>query len=205
MSLFITIEGGDGCGKTTQADILYKKLIASNFSAIRIAEPGGTPLGDELRNLLKRKWNGNIAAESELLLFNASRKQLVAEVILPALKKDITVVCDRFSDSTVAYQGYGRGLDLSTTETINRFATGGIKPDLTILLDMPVSEALGRKQGKEDDRFDSDDIAFHDRIRQGFLALARKEAKRWVVINATQSVEQISTCIWEEVSRRLKR
>ena len=205
MSLFITIEGGDGCGKTTQADILYKKLIDSNFPAIRIAEPGGTPLGDELRNLLKRKWNGNIAAESELLLFNASRKQLVAEVILPALKKDITVVCDRFSDSTVAYQGYGRGLDLSTTETINRFATGGIKPDLTILLDMPVSEALGRKQGKEDDRFDSDDIAFHDRIRQGFLALARKEAKRWVVINATQSVEQISTCIWEEVSRRLKR
>jgi len=205
MSLFITIEGGDGCGKTTQADILYRKLTDAGSPAIRIAEPGGTPLGDELRNLLKRKWNGSIAPESELLLFNASRKQLVTEVIMPALKKDITIVCDRFSDSTVAYQGYGRGLDLSTIDTINRFATGGIKPDLTILLDMPASEAIKRKHGREDDRFDSDDIAFHNRIRQGFLSLARKEAGRWVVINATQSVEQIGNRIWEEVSRRLHR
>jgi len=203
MSLFITIEGGDGCGKTTQADVLYQKLVSVNSPVIRIAEPGGTPLGDELRSLLKRKWNGTIAPEAELLLFNASRKQLVTDVILPALSRGITVVCDRFSDSTVAYQGYGRMLDLAMIDTVNRFATGGLKPDLTILLDMNPSDAIKRKSKKDTDRFDSDDIAFHNRIRQGFLALSRKEAGRWVVMKADQPVERISELIWKEVSRRL--
>jgi dTMP kinase len=203
MSLFITFEGGDGCGKSTQADVLYKRLVESNVPVELTCEPGGTPLGDELRSLLKRKWDVPIAPETELLLFAASRKQLVTNVIRPALAQGKTVICDRFVDSTVAYQGYGSRIDLGIVNTINQFVTGGIKPDLTTLLDMPCEQAVERKHNRATDRFDSDDLEFHQRVRQGFLALARSEPGRWLVISASLPADQISRVIWDRVSQLL--
>lgn len=203
MSLFITFEGGEGCGKSVQSRALYRRLLRLSIPALLIHEPGGTPLGEKIRRLLKQG-KADISPLAELLLFNASRSQLVASVIRPSLKQGKVVICDRFADSTVAYQGYGRGLDLQVVKETNRIATQGLTPDLTILLDVPVEAGLSRKRGKNHDRFEREDIAFHQRVRDGFLKLAAKEPERFLVVNATQPKKKIAEIIWQRVSKLLQ-
>jgi len=205
MSLFITFEGGEGCGKSVQAKMLYDRLCQSNIPTILTYEPGGTPLGDEISRWLKWQEESVITPLTELLLFNASRSQLVEDVIIPNLEKGRVVICDRFADSTTVYQGYGRGLDLTMTRAVNSTATQGLIPNLTILLDLPPEEGFARKKSDEYDRFEREEITFHEKIRQGYLELATEEPQRWLVIDATQSKEEIANIIWQKVSQLLPR
>jgi dTMP kinase len=206
MSLFITFEGGEGCGKSTQARRLYRRLQKLAIPAILIHEPGITALGRKIARILK--WsdnrNINISPLAELLLFNASRAQLVTEVIRPALEKGTVVVCDRYNDSTTAYQGYGRALDMKTVTAANKAGTQGITPDLTVLLDIPVEEGLKRKKDKKSDRFEIENISFHRRVREGYLKLAKAEPGRWLVVDAGQNREKIAGIIWKKVRTLLK-
>lgn len=169
--------------------------------ALLTHEPGGTVLGEKLTRLLKWPRDTGISPLTELLMFNSSRSQLVAEVIRPALKAGKVVICDRYTASTVAYQHYGRGLDLKLVKTINEGATGGLAPSLTILLDVPVEVGLTRKGNKKPDRFEQEGLAFHRRVRQGYLKMAADEPKRWLVIDACQPREKIAGIIWQRVSR----
>jgi len=166
-------------------------------------EPGGTPLSKKLGRWLKWAQDTDISPLTELLLFNASRSQLVTEVIRPSLKNGKIVICDRYADSTTAYQSYGRGLNLETVKTINNAATQGLMPDLTVLLDMPVEEGLARKRTKRQDRFEQENLAFHQRVKDGYLKLAADDPQRWLVINATQSKQKIAQIIWRRVSQLL--
>jgi len=203
LSLFITFEGGEGCGKSTQAKALYRRLSRLGISAELTHEPGGTALGSQLRRLLKTKRQDEISPEAELFLFAACRVQLVNGVIRPGLQKGKVVICDRFADSTTVYQGYGRGIDLTTIKAVNEFATRGTKPDLTVLLDIPVAKGLGRKQAKMKDRFEAEETAFHDRVRDGYLKLAADEPERWLVIDATLPKARIGKIIWDRVNQLL--
>lgn len=203
MSLFITFEGSEGCGKSTQARALWRKMTHMGIPAVLTYEPGGTRLGNQLRNVLKKKRQMEIPPLAELFLFAACRTQLVDEVILPSLKQGKVVICDRFADSTTAYQGYGRGLDLETINRINHLATHGIKPHLTILLDIATQEGLSRKQSKENDRFEAENIAFHDRVRNGYLNLAAMEPERWLIVDATLPRATIGKTIWHRVKQLL--
>jgi dTMP kinase len=164
-------------------------------------EPGGTQLGKGISRWLKWAKSTDISPLTELLLFNASRAQLVDEVIKPNLKRGTIVICDRYADSTIAYQGYGRGLDLETVNAANNVATRGLKPDLTVLLDIPVETGLTRKNARRQDRFEQEEIAFHQRVREGFLKLAANEPDKWLVVDAGQSRAKISQIIWQRVSR----
>ena len=203
MSLFITFEGGEGSGKSVQTRALYRKLCRLNISAVLIHEPGSTLLGERLTRLLKWAESTNISPLAELMLFNASRAQLVEEVVRPALKAGKIVVCDRYTDSTIAYQGYGRRLDISRIKNINSLATDALKPDLTVLMDIPVEEGFARKTGQEPDRFEKEAKAFHQRVRKGYLRLAAEEPERWLVIDARLSKEIIKQIIWQKVSSLL--
>jgi len=198
--IFITFEGGEGCGKSTQARALYARLKRRRIPAVLIQEPGGTKLGQSIRDLLKHRIDTGISPEAELLLFNASRAQLVKEVIGPALKKGMVIVCDRFYDSTTAYQGYGRGLDLAAVKAVNDLGTGGLKPDLTVLLDIPPEHGLDRKGHHTEDRFEQETVRFHKRVRSGYLKLARMEPERWLVIDGRLSRREISDRIWKRVN-----
>jgi len=203
MALFITFEGGEGCGKSVQARALYRRLSRLDIPVLLTQEPGGTPLGKRLARWLKWTKDTDISPLSELLLFNASRAQLVSEVIQPSLANGKIVICDRYTDSTTAYQSYGRGLDLEMVQTINNAATHGLKPDLTVFLDIPAAEGLARKEAKKRDRFEQEDIAFHQRVREGFLKLAASNPERWLVVDASQSKKQIAEIIWQRVSQLL--
>jgi len=199
MALFITFEGGEGSGKSVQAKALYKRLVQSAIPSLLTHEPGGTPFGNKVGRWLKWAEVKDIAPLTELLLFNASRAQLVSEVIRPNLKTGRTVICDRYADSTTAYQGYGRGLDLEVVEAINNAATQGLKPTLTVLLDIPVVEGLARKRTKKQDRFEQEALAFHQKVRKGYLELAANDPERFLVIDATQPREKIAEIIWQRV------
>jgi len=201
MSLFITFEGGEGSGKSVQAKALYDRLTQASIQVVLTHEPGGAPLGDEISRWLKWNEDLDISPLTELLLFNASRSQLVYTVIKPNLENGKVVICDRFADSTTVYQGYGRGLDLEVVKQINNTATQGLMPDLTILLDMPIEEGFARKQADRQDRFEQEDTAFHKKVRQGYLELAASEPERWLVINASQDKETIAEIIWQNVKR----
>ncbi len=205
MSLFIVFEGEEGCGKSLQSGLLYDKLCALGIPAILTHEPGGTPLGEKISRLLKSNGNIKISPMAELLLFNASRSHLVSDVIRPALARGQVVICDRYAASTVVYQGYGRGLDLSMVKYINDASSGGLVPDITFLLDMPVGKGLARKEAGSLDRFEREQIAFHERVRQGYLALAAAEPGRWYVIDADQDKDAISEAVWHRVSPLLPR
>jgi dTMP kinase len=200
--MFITFEGGEGCGKSTQAKALYGRLCQQGIPVVLTHEPGGTALGNGVRKLLKRKQGHPISPQAELLLFAASRAQLVTEVIHPALEKGRVVICDRFVHSTLAYQGYGRGLDLPTVETINSLATQSLKPDIVILLDISPEEGLRRKRSLKD-RFELEDLPFHYRVREGYLKMAAAAPGRWLVIDATLPKRKIAEIIWERVSQLL--
>lgn len=205
MALFITFEGGEGCGKSTQARALYRRLCKLAIPVLLTHEPGVTPLGKKIARLLKWAQDVNISPAAELLLFNVSRAQLVSEVIRPELKSEKVVICDRYADSTTAYQGYGRGLDLPTVAAVNEMGTQGLIPDLTILLDMPVKEGLARKRGKKQDRFEGETVAFHQRVREGYLKMAADDPKHWLVVDADQSKVKIREIIWQRVSQLLSR
>ena len=208
MSLFITFEGGEGCGKSTQARVLERRLRDKNIPAILTHEPGGTALGNELRKLLKRKpcpersEGTPLSPQAELLLFAASRAQLIAEVICPALDSGKVVICDRFSYSTLVYQGYGRELGLEMVEMVNSWATQNLKPDIVIFLDISPEQGLARKRSLKD-RFELEDLSFHHRVREGYLKMAAAEPERWLVIDATLPKNKIAKIVWEKVSQLL--
>ena len=202
MGLFITFEGGEGCGKSTQSKLLRKKLEQRNIPVVLTREPGGTALGNELRKVLKRKQGSSISPQVELLLFAASRAQLVAEVIRPALKEGKVVICDRFSHSTLVYQGYGRRLDLGIVETINEMAAQNVKPNLAILLDIAPEQGLARKRSAKD-RFELEDLSFHRRVRDGYLKTAAAEPDRWLVIDTTLPKAKVARVIWDRVRQLL--
>ena len=204
MALFITFEGGEGSGKSVQARTLYRKLSQSAIPALLTHEPGGTPCGNRIERWLKWSQGKDISPLAELLLFNASRAQLVSEVLRPNLEKGKVVICDRYTGSTTAYQSYGRGLDLELVEAINNAATQGLKPDLIVLLDIPVEAGLARKGVKRQDRFEQEAIAFHQRVRKGYLKLAANEPERWLVIDASQSKAKIREIIWQRVRQLIR-
>ncbi len=193
--LFITFEGTEGGGKSTQIARLAERLTALNLKVRQMREPGGTPIGEEIRHLLKHsEANHAMAPETELLLMNASRAQLVREVIRPALAAGEVVLCDRFYDSTVAYQGYGRGLDLTHVQSVIDFAIGETKPDLTLLLHVPVAVSETRRslRGEEQrDRFEEADREFFLRVEAGYEAIAKAEPNRVKIVDATQSIEAV--------------
>jgi dTMP kinase len=204
MALFITFEGGEGCGKSVQARVLYRRLKQLAIPALMTREPGGTLLGQKLRRWLKWTRDSGVSPLSELLLFNAARSQLVSEVLKPNLDKGKTVICDRYADSTTAYQSYGRGLDREMVIAINNAATGGLTPDLTVLLDISPEAGLARKSSQRQDRFEQEAIAFHRRVREGYLRLAEAEPRRFLVIDATKDKEEIAAIIWQMVSQILR-
>ena len=223
--LFISLEGGEGAGKTTQAARLVERIESTGLRCLRVREPGSTDLGTELRKLIKRSNTSDEAMSraAELFLFAAARSELVAKVIGPQRDDpDLVVVADRYADSTVAYQGYGRGIDIDTIKSINALATNALMPDLTFLLDCPPGIGISRVRGlqlqmpldstknadilnrdTEGMKFEEEPEEFHERIRQGFHALADQEPDRWRVIDATQPIDAITDDIWNAVQDRL--
>jgi dTMP kinase len=196
--IFITFEGPEGSGKTTQMRGLSTHLASKGLRVVCTREPGGTAIAARIRKLLLHGKDG-LKPLAELLLYEADRAQHVQEKILPALRQGRVVLCDRFTDSTLAYQGFGRGLERKWVETLNAIATEGLKPHLTILLDIPVHHGLRRALQKKNkhDRLERAGLAFHRRVRAGFLALAKKEPRRFRIINAQQSIEQTQSMIRE--------
>lgn len=215
MSKFITLEGGDGAGKSTHARRLGERLRSAGLDVELVREPGGTPVGERVRQLVK----GHLQAShlAELWLFETARAELVQTVILPALARGTVVVADRFADSTAAYQGHGRGLDLKTIERLNALSTGDLTPDLTLLLDVDPEVALARigasgppapnetksHRSADDRRFEEEPLEFHRRVVEGFRSLALRDPGRWVVIDADQPVGRVEREIWRPVTRLL--
>lgn len=205
-SLFISFEGIDGCGKSTQIELLRKKLTELNYETVLPREPGGTAIGERLRDILLDKESSGMTARAELLMFLASRAQNCREVIAPALEAGKIVICDRFMDSSVAYQGYGRDLGVEAVRQLNHFAVEDVVPDLTILLDLPVESAqarMNRRDRGEGDRLDLESQMFMQKTREGFLAIAKEEAERVKIVDASGSVEEVQAQIWECVRRVL--
>jgi dTMP kinase len=205
LTLFITLEGPDGSGKSSQARMLGDYLRARGFDVLLTREPGGTAIGNQIRMILMSLENTQMKPETEFLLFSASRSQLVRQVISPHLGAGGVVVCDRFYDSSLAYQGYGHQLDLQALRQITRFATGGLAPDFSVLLDLPVEVGLRRRErGGEWNRLDAYDLQFHRRVREGYLALAAAAAQRWYVIDASPPEGAVQRKIREAVDERLE-
>jgi dTMP kinase len=207
LSLFITFEGPDGSGKTTQARLLAERLRGLRDDVLHAREPGGTVIGDQIRQIVHDVRHAEMQPRAELLLYSASRAQLVGQVIQPHLAQGGIVICDRYSDSSLAYQGYGRGLDLEALRAIQVFATAGLVPDLTFYLDLDVEEGLRRRlagQG-EWNRLDDQAVEFHRRVREGYARLIAEDTRgRWRVVNAAGPVEEIQAEIWGIVEKRLE-
>ena len=208
MGIFITFEGVDKAGKSTQIRLLARRFQEMGKAVLCTREPGGTPLGEEVRELVMKNRAENIADETELLLFSASRAQLLRERIWPALEEGQVVLCDRFADSTTAYQGYARGMDLAFIRQLNQFALGNRWPDLTILLDLTVEESFARLDNvlkttaADSDRFEIEGRRFHEAVRNGFLQIAKENPRRFVTFSAAKPVEELADEIWSAVSRR---
>ncbi len=199
MGRFVTFEGGEGSGTTTQIKLASYWLRENGISVLVTEEPGGTPLGRRIREILLTRKSGSISAEAELLLFAAARAQHVRETISPALEAGQWVLCDRFADATLAYQGIGRGLDVQFIRALNDFSTRSLKPDLTLLFDLPVNiglmraekRAAGGRPETAEDRFEHEETIFHERIRDGYLKLASAEPQRFRVINGAADIESV--------------
>ncbi len=206
MGLFITFEGPEGSGKTTQIRLLADWLREQGQDVLTTREPGGTRIGEAIRSVLLSPAHTEMCAEAEILLFSAARAQIVRELLRPHLARGGVVLCDRFADSTLAYQGYGRRLDLDTLRQITAFATGGLVPALTICLDLPVAEGLRRKQGGDQaewNRMERERLDFQERVRSGYLALAASEPARWLVLDALREAEVIQAEIRRSVAALL--
>jgi len=203
--VFITFEGPDGSGKTTQIRLLAEWLRERGREVVLTREPGGTEIGDQIRAVLHDPYNTAMDARAEILLYSASRAQHVAQLIRPALAAGKIVISDRYADSTLAYQGYGRGLDLEMLRTITRFATRGLTPGLTLYLDITPEEGLQRRRlgGDEWNRLDAEALEFHQRVRAGYLELVEQEPERWAVVNAARPVEEVQVEIRAMVQARL--
>jgi len=208
--LFITLEGPDGSGKTTQIDLLAEHLRELGQDVLITREPGGTPIGDQIRTVLHDVRNIEMTSETEFLLYSASRAQHVRQVIRPHLARGGTVLCDRFADSSRAYQGYGRELELDDIRSITQFATSGLAPDLTVYLDLSVELGIERKlsahatQAGEWNRLDRQTLDFHRRVRQGYLKMAKAEPGRWLVVDATQSIAATQATIRSRLETLLR-
>ena len=205
VELFITLEGPDGSGKTTQARLLAEWLRKQGYDVVLTREPGGTHIGDQIRAVLHDPRNTEMDARTEILLYSASRAQHVAQRIRPTLAAGKIVISDRYADSTLAYQGYGRGLDLEILRAITAFATGGLTPDLTLYLDVAPQEGLQRRRlgGEEWNRLDAEALEFHRRVRAGYMELVRQEPERWAVIDGARSVEEVQAEIRALVQAKL--
>jgi dTMP kinase len=208
--LFITFEGPEGSGKSTHANELGERLRGLGYEVLQAREPGGTPTGEAIREILQHDAAGEpVARETELLLFSASRAQLVQTVIKPALERGCIVICDRFADSTTAYQGYGRDVDVERVLSLNEWATDGLLPDATLLMDLDVGvgfERIHRRNqdlGRGEDRFEREERAFHERVRQGYLALAQRWPERFHVIHSEVSIEDVSAMVWNVIEPML--
>ena len=210
MGPFITFEGPEGSGKTTQIRLLEQRLKADSVSVLCTREPGGSPIGEQIRHVLHDLGNQAMDPRTEALLYSAARAQHVAQVILPALRADQVVISDRYAESTLAYQGYGHGLDLDTLQQITAFATDGVQADLVIYMDLDVALGLQRKRqdlqaGRgEWNRMDDQAVAFHQRVRQGYLDMAAAEPARWLVIDAAESVENIHDRVYQHIRALLQ-
>jgi len=209
--VFITFEGPEGSGKTTQIQALYEHLRSQGHQVLLTREPGGTSIGDQIRAVFLDPRNQEMEPQAEVLLVSASRAQLVGQVICPHLERGTIVISDRYADSTMAYQGYGLGLDLDTLRGITTFATGGLKPHLTVYLDIPIEEGLRRKQTAfrhgegELNRLDQKELDYYQRVRDGYLAMAAEEPDRWLVLDATGSMDKIQRTIRDQVEELLRR
>ena len=200
--LFLTLDGAEGGGKTTQLARLHARLEAEGFATVRTREPGGDAVGEKVRELLL---STEMTSEAEFLLFAAARAQNVAQIIRPALHAGKIVLCDRFTDSSIAYQGVARGLPLETIRTVNAFATKGLIPDRTFWLDLPAELGLARRHALETNRLDHESLEFHKKVRNGFLDAARREPNRIVVIDASQSLDTVADELWAAVAPLLNR
>jgi dTMP kinase len=203
--MFITLEGPEGSGKTSQIPALKAFICARGYDVVVTREPGGTNVGDQIRDVLMNLKNVSIVPRTEILLFQAARAQHVEEVIRPALAKGKVVICDRFGDSTLAYQGYGHKTDLDQLRYLINYATGGLTPNLTLLMDISISEGFQRKveNDSEWNRLDAYAKAFHRRVRQGYLTLVQEEPERWKIIDASQSVSEVQAAMQRAVGERL--
>jgi len=202
--MFITFEGLDYSGKSTQVQLLSDRLSLQEHRVLVLREPGGTDIGEKIRKMLLDKSNTGMTEASELFLFSASRSQLIQEVVLPALEGGMVVICDRYYDSTTAYQGFGRGISLDVIMAINQYATGGLSPDLTFFLDIPIREIDKRMNTakRNKDRMESNSIEFYERTRDGFLQIAKTEP-RYRVIDGLQPIDDLHEIIWQNVTEAL--
>lgn len=205
--MFITLEGPDGSGKTSQVKPLVDFLCSRGYKVFSAREPGGTQIGEQVREILMRLDNTAMNPRTETLLFCAARAQLVSEVIRPELEKGHLVLLDRYADSTMAYQGYGHGNDLNLIRSILEFATGGLKPDLTLLMDVDSDTGLKRRKqgGGEWNRMDAYELELHKRVREGYLEMAKAEPARWVVIDAGQTPSMVQSNLRHAILDRLNR
>lgn len=202
MGIFITFEGVEGCGKTTQLRLLKEKLEAAGEKVTATREPGGCPIADQIRAILLDAANSALTPLAELLLYAAARAEHVSEVIAPALERGEIVLCDRFTDATLAYQGHGRMLDLETIAQLNRLATGGVEPKITLLIDCPVEIGLSRARariesatGPREERFELESIRFHERVREGYLKLAAASPERYLIVDGSGDVAQTEKAV----------
>lgn len=203
--MFITLEGPEGSGKTSQIPALSEYLQLQGYDVITTREPGGTPISDQIRGVLINMKNTDLTPRTEILLFLAARAQLVDQLIKPALLEGKVVLCDRYGDSTLAYQGYGHQTDLELLKHLLAFATGGLKPDLTIFLDIDVERGLMRKKKVDEwNRLDAYEVAFHQRVRQGYHQLIAEEPERWVVVDASQPKEVVQQNLRQVILERLE-
>jgi dTMP kinase len=206
---FVTFEGPEGGGKTTQHQALHGYLAEAGYDVLAVHEPGSTTIGDQIRQILHDPANTSMSPTAELLLYSASRAQLVSEKIRPALTEGMVVLADRYADSTMAYQGYGHGLDLSLLQAVTRFATGGLRPDMIIYLDLAPEEGLLRKQKDfqagtgEWNRMDQKEIEFHRRVRAGYHEMMSQDPHRWFCLDATEELASVQLAIRERVQRLL--
>jgi dTMP kinase len=203
--MFVTFEGSEGSGKSTQIELLAESLRGQDHIVVTTREPGGTSIGEQVRDCLHDIENTRMTAAAEVLLYSASRSQLVKEVIIPALAQGQIVLSDRYADSTLAYQGFGRQLDLETLVRITNFATGGLTPDMTLFLDVDVKAGLARRTvgQAEINRMDLQEIEFYERVRAGYLTLATQEPDRWIIIDANRPVDEIQADIRSHMEERL--
>jgi len=201
--IFITFEGGDGCGKSTQAGMLARALKQMGFKIIRTREPGGSLFSEHLRDIILDPKH-SVVPRAELFLYEASRAGHTEEIINPALKAGKIVICERYSDATVAYQGYGRGIDMKKLLFVDRMATGGLQPDVTLYMKLPAGKSLGRIKGKKD-RIELEKLSFHKRVEKGYADICRRNKKRVFVINAVGSAEKLHKKILNIVLKHLKK